>query len=52
MKRLPRNGAQARLQQSPPHAGTPPSIEIAPPSLVALDPQASPATVQPVVPGG
>ena len=52
MKSAPLYGAQARLQQSPPHAGTPASIDVMPPSVVAAAPQASPAAVQPVVPGG
>src|SRR5689334_5366304 len=52
MKSAPRYGAQARLQQSPPHAGTPASTEMGPPSLVALAPQAWPATVHCVAPGG
>jgi hypothetical protein len=38
-------GAQARLQHSPPHAGTPASVIAAPPL------QTSPAMRQPVVPG-
>jgi hypothetical protein len=44
MRRPERCGAHDRLQHSPPHCGTPPSL--------APDPaQARPATVQPVAPG-
>jgi hypothetical protein len=45
MRRPDLCGAQARLQHSPPHSGTPP----VPPSTTA--PQANPATVHPVAPG-
>jgi hypothetical protein len=43
-------GAHARLQQSPPHDGTPPSFTEMPPSGVT-PPHTAPATKQPVVPG-
>ena len=47
MSRPERCGAHARLQHSPPHDGTPPSLT--PPSAPA--PQAAPATAHPGTPG-
>src|SRR5689334_10677152 len=47
-----RKGAHARLQHSPPHAGTPPSFLTTPPSPVAPAPHTWPATAQPGTPGG
>jgi hypothetical protein len=46
------NGAHARLQQSPPQAGTPASFLTTPPSAAAPAPQTSPANAQPGTPGG